>query len=291
MSTTAPDIIFPHLGIYIETLNREFITIGTFSIYWYGFVITLGFVLGCVWAQIEAKRTGQDPKIYSDFLIPYAFIAALVGSRAYFVIFSWDSFRHDLMSIFMLRDGGLAVYGGILATTLASYVFCKKRKVSFWIFTDTAVQGLLIGQMLGRLGNFFNREAFGGHTDSLFAVMFRLDQVRFATPELLQTLINHNGVYYLQVHPTFFYEIFWNLCVFIFILWYRKRKQFDGELLFMYLAFHGMGRFWIESLRADQLTLGATNIAVSQLLSAILVVVGTSAIVMKRIEIKKKTAK
>lgn len=279
MNVHGPDIIFPHLGIYIESLNRVFITIGTLSIYWYGVFITLGFFLGFTWANWEAKRTGQNPEIYLDFTF-YLLVAALIGSRAYYVIFSWDRFRHDLDSIFAIRDGGLAVYGGILAGAATAYIFCKKKNVNFWLFADTGIQGLLIGQMIGRFGNFFNREAFGTFTDSIFAVMLRVDQLRFLAPDLLETTILYNDVYYIQVHPTFFYEAFLNLCLFIFILWYRKRKRFDGELLCFYMIFHGIIRFWVESLRVDQLTLFGTNIAVSQVLSAILVIVGTTAIFM-----------
>ena len=165
------DIRFPHLGIEIEKLGKS-ISIGGFSIAYYGIIIAFGMVCGYLVAAWQAKRTGQDKEMYLDLAL-WDIIFAVIGARVYYVVFSWDYYSKNLKEIINTRGGGLAIYGGVIAGVITTFVFSKVRKVSFMKLLDTACGGLLIGQIIGRWGNFFNREAFGGYTDSLFAMQNR----------------------------------------------------------------------------------------------------------------------
>ena len=264
------DISFVHLGITIENLKNQISVFG-FSIAYYGIIIGIGMLTGIWVAQNDAKRRGQDPDIYLDFAL-YGIIFAIIGARLYYVIFEWDMYKDNLLQIFNLRAGGLAIYGGVIGAVLTLIVFTRKRKVPFFSMADSGVLGLITGQIIGRWGNFFNCEAFGGYTDSLLAMRIKRSLVNenMLNGDVLNHLIVENGVEYIQVHPTFLYESLWNLGLLMFMLWYRKRKKFDGEMLWIYLVGYGLGRFWIEGLRTDQLILFGTGIAVSQGLSLIL---------------------
>lgn len=275
-----PEIWFPHLGIEIDHLSRVAFTVLGKEVYWYGIFIGLGVILGVLLAMKEAKRTGQNPDLYVDFII-YALIFAIIGARLYYVIFSWEYYSAHPAKIFALREGGLAIYGGIIGAVLTAIVYCKKKKVDFWLLADTASPCIAFGQMMGRWGNFFNREAFGGFTDGLFAMRLRLDQVRAGdvSQEVLQHMMNIGGVDYIQVHPTFLYESIWNLCLFLLLVLYRPKKKFGGEILGLYFLGYALGRVWIEGLRTDQLMIG--NFAVSQLLSAALIVASVGFLIWK----------
>lgn len=273
------DISFVHLGITIENLKNQISVFG-FSIAYYGIIIGIGMLTGIWVAQSDAKRRGQDPDIYLDFAL-YGIIFAIIGARLYYVIFEWDMYKDNLLQIFNLRAGGLAIYGGVIGAVLTLIVFTRKRKLSFFSMADSGVLGLITGQIIGRWGNFFNCEAFGGYTDSLLAMRIKRSLVNenMLNADVLNHLIVENGVEYIQVHPTFLYESLWNLGVLMFMLWYRKRKKFDGEMLWIYLAGYGLGRFWIEGLRTDQLILFGTGIAVSQGLSLILVLASVGVLI------------
>ncbi|WP_455958269.1 prolipoprotein diacylglyceryl transferase, partial [Anaerotignum lactatifermentans] len=172
-----PEIWFPNLGIEIDHLSRTAFTVFGQDIYWYGIFIGLGVILGVLLALHEAKRTGQNPDTYLDFII-YAMIIAIIGARLYYVIFSWDFYGQHPEKIFAIRKGGLAIYGGIIGGVLTAIVYSHLKKKSFWVMADTMAPSLILGQMLGRWGNFFNKEAFGGFTDNLFAMRYQLSQVR-----------------------------------------------------------------------------------------------------------------
>lgn len=298
ISMNITDIRFPNLGILLEDVGSG-IHIGQFEIKYYGMIIAAGFLLGLLAAMKEAKRTGQDPELYLDYLL-CMIIPAIAGARLYYVIFSWDYYKEDLMRIFRIREGGLAIYGGVIAGVIVLILFSKIRRQSFWKMTDTICMSLLIGQILGRWGNFFNREAFGGFTENLFAMQIPVDYFKEAgrLGEITRTgLLNYSteavvhgtSVTCIQVHPTFLYESLWNLGVLLLIFFYRKHKKFDGELFAIYLAGYGIGRFWIESLRVDQLQIGSTGLAVSQILSGIMAVTALGAIICQRQKIKKRT--
>lgn len=275
-----PDIWFPNLGIEIEKLSRVAFSVMGKDVYWYGIFIGLGVILGVVFAMLEAKRTKQDPDLYVDFVI-YALIFAIIGARLYYVIFSWDYYSANPAKIFAIREGGLAIYGGIIGAVLTAIVYCKKKKVDFWLLADTACPSIAFGQMMGRWGNFFNREAFGGFTDGIFAMRLRLDQVRpgDVSLEVMEHILNFDGVDYIQVHPTFLYESLWNLCLFLLLVLYRPKKKFGGQIFGLYFLGYALGRVWIEGLRTDQLMIG--GFAVSQLLSAGIIVAAVVFLIWK----------
>lgn len=285
MNTT---IRFPHLGL---TLNpgKSFTVFGI-EIAYYGVIIALGMLAGALVAYREAKKTGQKVDNYIDFTL-YTLIAAIIGARIYYVIFEWDYYSAHPLEIFNLRAGGLAIYGGVLASALTLFIFTKVKKLKFWLMADTAVQGLIIGQIIGRWGNFFNREAFGGYTDSLFAMQLPVSEAKGITQELIEHLVTIDGVSYVQVHPTFLYEGTWNLLLFIGICLYKRHKKFDGEIFAIYLMGYGVGRFIIEGLRTDQLVIKALGgMAASQVLSIILIVLAAAFVIYNRVQLKKRTS-
>ncbi|MDO4941367.1 MAG: prolipoprotein diacylglyceryl transferase [Lachnospiraceae bacterium] len=272
------DIRFPNLNLVFPHVGTGIIVFG-FEIKFYGMIIAFGFLAGLMIAQHEAKRTGQDPEIYLDYLLTMT-IPSIIGARAYYVLFSWDYYKNHLDEIVLTRNGGMAIYGGVLAAIFVLFLFCKVRKYSPRLMADTAVMGLLAGQILGRWGNFFNREAFGGYTDGLFAMQIPVqyffgDRISdLAASDVLDHLVTVGNQSYIQVHPTFLYEGLWNLGVLLFLLWFRKRKKWDGQMMAVYFIGYGIGRFWIEGLRTDSLYFMGTGIRASQLLALILVLIG-----------------
>ncbi len=274
------DICFVHLGIAIQNL-RNSISVFGFRIAFYGIIIGIGMLAGLMVAQADARRRGQDPEVYLDFAL-YGIIFAIIGARIYYVVFEWDYYKENILQVFNLRAGGLAIYGGVIASVITLIVFCRVRRLSFFSMADSSVLGLVTGQIIGRWGNFFNCEAFGGYTDSLLAMRLKLSLVNanMLNEDVLEHVITEQGIQYIQVHPTFLYESLWNLGLLCFMLWYCRRKRFDGEMLAIYLLGYGMGRFWIEGLRTDQLILFQTGIPVSQALSATLVLAALAALVL-----------
>ena len=270
------EISFPNLGIYLKNVGKSIDLFGI-EIAYYGIIIGTAILLGFWIAAREAKRTGQNPENYLDMGI-IGVIAGIVGARLYYVIFSWDMYKDNLLDIFNLREGGLAIYGGVIAAVISVLVLAKVKHLSAPQIFDTIAMALLNGQMLGRWGNFLNREAFGGYTDSLFAMRLPLDAVRSSdvTEQMRRHIERIDGVSYIQVHPTFLYESLWCMVLLIILFAYRKHKKYEGELFLMYLFGYGLGRFWIEGLRTDQLLLPGVGIAVSQLLAGA-IVVGTGA--------------
>lgn len=277
-------IRFPNLGIVIEHLGKS-VSIFGFEIAYYGIIIGIGMLCGIALAAYEAKRTGQDPELYYDFSL-CAIISAIIGCRIYYVAFEWSYYSQHPLEIFNLRQGGLAIYGGIIGGLICLVVFSKIRKSNIRLMADTAVLGLILGQIIGRWGNFCNREAFGGYSDGLLAMQIRIDEAAYTTPELLEKAVTVDGVQYIQVQPTFLYESLWNLCLLILLLIYRRHKKFDGEIFLMYLFGYGIGRFIIEGFRTDQLLLPYIGLPVSQVLSACLVVLSALLIAVARKRMK-----
>ena len=276
------DIAFPHLNLYLENLPKS-ITVFGIPIAFYGMIIGLGVIAGVLMAVREAKVTGQDPEIYWDFSL-YAIFFCIVGSRIYYVIFSWDTYKDNLLEIFNLRHGGLAIYGTVIAAFITAFVYCRRKKIPFFQLCDTGIVGLILGQIIGRWGNFMNREAFGEYTDWLLAMRLPVDAVRGSdiTELMREHMETVDEVSYIQVHPTFLYESLWCLLILVLLIVYRRYKRFNGEIFLVYLAGYGFGRFWIERLRTDQLLLPGTGFPVSQLLAGVLVVASTLLIVYKR---------
>lgn len=264
------EIVFPKLGIDLHVNSTAF-SIGGLDIQWYGILITLGLVLAMIYAFTQVKKYGLNPDRVLDCIIG-GIIGGVVGARAYYVLLNWSDYAGDWKSIFNIRGGGLAIYGGIIGGVLTAIVYCKRKGVNFWLLADTIAPCLAFGQMLGRWGNFFNREAFGGFTNGLLAMRLQVSQVRTSdiSAEVMQHIVNYGGVDYIQVHPTFLYESLWNLCLFLLLIKFRPKKKFDGQVLGLYFLGYALGRVWIEGLRTDQLMFGP--FAVSQLLSGGLII-------------------
>ena len=250
-------VTFPGLGGLEIPLNRVAFHIGSWPVYWYGVIIATGFLLAVLYANHISKRFG----IESDDLIDALFFAvplAIIGARLYYIIFYLDLFRTesgglDLGKMVRIWDGGLAIYGGVIAAVITCFVVCHFKKISFPAFADVGAYGLLIGQCIGRWGNFVNIEAYGGPTD----LPWRMGVYEFV-----------DGAYrYVEVHPTFLYESLWNLLGFLLLVWVGKHwRRFDGQIFLSYVAWYGVGRGFIEGLRTDSLYLFGTGIRVSQLL-------------------------
>lgn len=219
------------------------------EVYWYGIIIALAALLGTGVAMQAAKRKGIDEENVLD-LVLFGLPLAIIGARAYYVIFSWDNYKNNLMRVFDIRGGGLAIHGGIIGAVLVGIIFAKRRNLKFWVLADIAAPSLILGQAIGRWGNYVNGEAHGGPTSLPWGIMV-------------------NGS---KVHPTFLYESLWNLLVFGFLLWYsRNKSETDGEIFLMYLILYSFARFWIEGLRTDSLMWGSLRVAQMISLAIILV--------------------
>lgn len=298
------DIRFPGFGITLNNV-KDGITLFGVDIKFYGIVITIGFMVAYFMSVSYAKKTGQDEELYLDFLL-WLVIPAIAGARIYYVIFSWDEyfgkgkgFGDTLLDIINIRNGGLAIYGGIIAGVIVAIIFVKKKKANIWVMADTIAPGLLAAQAIGRFGNFFNREAFGEYTDSIFRMcipvdyyvnegsLYSLVNSGVITEKMANNLVEYDAMSWISVHPTFLYEALWNVMILVFILIYRKHKKFDGELGLIYVWGYGLGRVWIEGLRSDSLMIAGINMKASQLLAAACVLVASIILVKKRLDFGK----
>ena len=283
-------IDFPNLGIHLPYVIKSFSVFG-YEIALYGITMALGILAGLYVAMWMAKKTGQNPDDYVNIAL-LGIVLGLLGARTYYVVFSWDYYKDHLNEILDFRGGGLALYGSLIGAVLAVLIYCGVKKLKIPLILDTACLGMVTGQVVGRWGNFFNREAFGEYTNNLLAMRLPLDAVR--ATEVTEQMREHaqviDGVTYIQVHPTFLYESLWNLAVLIVlvIITLRHLKRFHGEIFLGYLMLYGIGRFWIEGLRTDQLWFWGTQIAVSQVLAAILAVCSAVLILLFRSRHKKK---
>ncbi len=266
----AGDIAFPNLGIYLSDVPRSFSVFG-FEIVLYGVFIGIGVFTGILLAAHLAKVSGQDADMYWDFAI-YAVFFSIIGARIYYVAFLWDHYKDNLLEIFNLRNGGLAIYGGVIAAFITLFVYCRIKKQNPLLIGDTAISGLILGQAIGRGGNFTNREVFGEYYDGLFSMQLPTAAVR--ARDISENIAAHipEGANYINVHPTFLYESVWNLLVLAALLFYRKHKKFDGELCLLYLGGYGLGRFFIEGIRTDTLFIPGTTVPVSQVLALLMVI-------------------
>jgi phosphatidylglycerol:prolipoprotein diacylglycerol transferase len=224
---------------------------------WYGVLIAAAVVIGTILALREAKKRNVDEDTIIDLLL-FAIPASIIGARLYYVAFSWGNYKNNPMEILNLRGGGLAIHGVIIAGVIVALIFCKKRKISFWTIGDIVAPSLILGQAIGRWGNFANQEAHGGPTNLPWGIIV-------------------DGV---KVHPTFLYESLWNFGLFIFLLYYsRKKSKADGEVFLLYIVLYSVARFFIEGMRTDSLMLGPIRVA--QLISLSTIIIG-SVILYKR---------
>ncbi len=243
-------ISFPGLGLSFNPSRIAF-SIGSKPIYWYGIIIAAGFLLAVYYAMKRADQFGLTQDNIIDMLI-CAVPLAIIGARAYYCIFSWGLYKDDPIRVLYIWEGGLAIYGGVIGAVIGLFIYTKMKKVKTSAILDIGGLGLLIGQSIGRWGNFMNREAFGAETTSF----------------LRMGLTDANGVT-IYVHPTFLYESVWNALGLLILHFYSKRRKFDGQIFLMYLGWYGLGRMFIEGLRTDSLYVGSSNLRVSQLLAGI----------------------
>ncbi|MDD6810830.1 MAG: prolipoprotein diacylglyceryl transferase [Lachnospiraceae bacterium] len=281
------DIAFPHLHLYLENVPKTFSVFG-FQIAWYGVLIGIGIMAGVFLAAHVAKKENVNPDIIWDFII-YAIVFSILGARIYYVVFSWDMYKDNLIQIFNTRNGGMAIYGAVIAAFLTLYVYCRVKKQSFFQIADICVPGLVLGQAIGRWGNFMNREVFGEYTDNLFAMRLPIEAVRSRDISAGIAAQIVDGTNYIQVHPTFLYECVWNLALLCIMMLYRSHKKFTGEIVLLYLGGYGLGRAWIEGIRTDQLYVMGTTIPVSQMLAIVLVVMAIVAEIVIRSRMRKET--
>ena len=283
------DIAFNNLGIYLKDVPSSFSIFG-FEIALYGIIIGIGTIAGFCLALRLAGKSGVKKELVWDYII-WGIIFGVVCARLYYVIFAWDYYKDDFWSIFNIRQGGLAIYGGVIGAFGSMVVFCKIKKTSFTALLDVAVPGLILGQIIGRWGNFFNREVFGGYYDGLLSMQLPYAAVR--NRDVTQEMLDHMYAggpecNFISVHPTFLYEGALNLIVLLIMLIYRKYKKFDGEIALIYLGGYGIVRFIVEGIRTDRLTIGDTNIAISQVVAILCLVFAVVADIVVRVRLTKK---
>ncbi len=259
-------ISFPGLGLEFS-INRVAFSIGSIDIYWYAVIIATGFLLAMLFAFKNAKRFGIDGDRIVDVIF-FAMILGIIGARTYYVAFQWDMYKDNLMEIFNIRGGGLGFYGGIIGGVIGLIIGCKLRGQKILSFLDLAGGAVLIGQGIGRWGNFVNSEAFGSNTNLPWGMTSPkiVSYIERHSEEVMGAVMDPN----VPVHPTFFYESLWcaiGLLVFCYVM---KRRKFDGEMFLFYLGWNGFGRMLIEGLRTDSLMIGPFRI--SQLLGALMFV-------------------
>ena len=261
---------FPGLGWEIP-ISRVAVSIGSLEIYWYGVIIAVGFGLG-LWVYLSHNRScGIHPDEGLDIIL-WSMLGAIVGARAYYVAFQWDHYRDNLKEIFNLRGGGLAIYGGIIGALIVAFIVCRSKKLPMLPVADAAFPGVMLGQAIGRWGNFFNMEAFGTNTtlpwgmtsDTISNYLSRHQAALLAQGVVVDPA--------MPVHPTFLYESLWNLIgVAVLLLWLFPRRSYDGQITLGYTAWYGLGRFFVEGLRTDSLMWG--SVRVSQALGGVLFIV------------------
>lgn len=229
---------------------------------WYGIIISFGIVLASLISIRAAKNRGYTEDLVIDLLL-FAVPISIIGARLYYVAFSWDNYKDNLGDILNIRQGGLAIHGALIAAVIVTIIYAKIKKISFWTIADILAPGIILGQGIGRWGNFVNQEAHGGPTDLPWGIMIEGQ----------------------KVHPTFLYESLWNLVVFGFLLWFRKNKsKVKGETFLLYIALYSVGRYFIEGLRTDSLMFGSFRIA--QLISLASILGALVIFVVRRKKIK-----
>ena len=230
---------------------------------WYGLLIATAVMIGALIAMKEAGRKGIKEETLIDFLL-FAVPVAIIFARLYYVIFSWGYYSENPGQILNIRGGGLAIHGAVIGGALVAIVFTRIKKLNFWTLADVSAPSLILGQAIGRWGNFANQEAHGGPTDLPWGIMV-------------------DGV---KVHPTFLYESLWNLLVFLFLIWYRKKSKVEGEIFLLYVILYSVARFFIEGLRTDSLMLGPFRVA--QLISVLTIAVGGAVLFSRKKAAEKK---
>lgn len=241
--------------------------LGPFSVHWYGVIMGSAFLLGSLLAARQAKKMGINPDHIWNMLM-WILPSAILGARTYYVLFEWEQYKGSLYDIIAVWEGGLAIHGGLIGGTIAGVLYARKHQLAILKMADILAPSIILGQAIGRWGNFMNQEAHGGPVSEAFISKF---------PAFIKNQMFINGQYY---HPTFIYESLWNLGVFAFLLFYRGKKKLDGEVALLYLGLYSTGRFFIEGLRTDSLMLGPLRVA--QFVSLTLFVLSISFFIYKR---------
>ena len=260
---------FPGLGLSFS-INRVAFEILGKEVYWYGIIIATGLILGAAFSVYEGKRVGLPDDTMMDIAL-YATPIAIICARIYFVAFNFKDYKGNLPSVFAIWEGGIAIYGAIIGGVSTAYIYCKIKNIKFSRVFDVGAFGLLIGQIIGRWGNFVNVEAYGSETN----LPWRME------------IMNVEAGRLMSVHPTFLYESLWNLAGFIGLLIYRKHKKFDGEIFLLYATWYGLGRMWIEQLRVDSLPYSA-NFKISQIVAVFSALIGLTILTYFYNKIKKE---
>ena len=279
------DIAFPNLNIFIKTLKNSLV-IGNYTIAYYGIIIAVAMLVGFyVATKVAGKLKINDDILYDIFII--LIVLGIIGARIYYIMFKWDYYSIRPHEILDIRAGGLAVFGGIILVIIGIAVYCFVKKINFIKILDVTAVGAVIGQAIGRYGNFFNMEAFGDYTNNIFAMRMRAEYISRDVMSVghVANLINKDGIQYVQAHPTFFYESTLNIILFIVLLYIVfKKHKFDGQLIATYFIGYGVIRFFVESLRTDSLMLG--DYKISQIVAVVIFVTGIAIYVMNYKKIK-----
>ncbi|MFT8321119.1 MAG: prolipoprotein diacylglyceryl transferase [Bacillus sp. (in: firmicutes)] len=246
----------------IQPLNRVAVELGPFTVYWYGIIIGIGILMGWLILRRESKKLGISQEIFADLLI-LAIPISIISARIYYVLFEWDYYSENPGDIIAIWNGGIAIHGAIIGGVITTIFFTRKRGVSFWKLTDILAPSIILGQAIGRWGNFFNQEAYGTEVTRLFLENFYL-------PDFIINQMYINGSYY---HPTFLYESLWDIVGFVLLVVLRKYPLNRGEIFLSYLVWYSIGRFFVEGLRTDSLML-TNSLRVAQVIS--LVLIGTA---------------
>jgi phosphatidylglycerol---prolipoprotein diacylglyceryl transferase len=254
----------------IQPLNPLAIDLGPFQVHWYGVIIVTGLALALWLAMREAERRDLQKEIFADLML-WAIPIAIISARLYYVIFEWDYYSQNLSQIPKIWEGGIAIHGALIGSVATAYFFTKSRGVSFWKLADIAAPSIILGQAIGRWGNFMNQEAHGGEVTRSFLENLYL-------PEFIINQMYIGGTYY---HPTFLYESIWNILGFVLLLSLRKVNLRRGELFLTYVIWYSIGRFFVEGLRTDSLML-TEYLRIAQTISIFLIVFAVALITYRR---------
>lgn len=259
-----------------EALSRIAFELGPITVYWYGLIILTGAMIGLWLANKEAARKNLQEDTITN-LVLWAFPISIVSARLYYVIFEWNHYSQNLSDIIKIWEGGIAIHGALIGAVAAAVVYAKKKKLSFWFLADIVAPSLILGQAIGRWGNFMNQEAHGGPVTRGFLEGLSL-------PEFIINQMYIDGQYY---HPTFLYESMWNIIGFVILLFLRKVKLKTGELFLSYVIWYSIGRFFIERLRTDSLMLTET-LRMAQVISILLIFLAIGLVWYRRVSNPKK---
>ncbi|MFS0783625.1 prolipoprotein diacylglyceryl transferase [Bacillus sp. 1P06AnD] len=256
----------------IQPINPIALDLGPITVHWYGVIIGLGLLLGLWLALRESDRRGLTKETFLDMIL-FAVPISIICARIYYVTFEWDYYSAHPGDIIKIWNGGIAIHGALIGAVLTAFVFCRIKKISFWKMADIAAPSVLLGQAIGRWGNFINQEAFGGEVSRQFLENLMI-------PDWIINQMYIDGVYY---HPTFLYESLWNFVGVIILLLLRKVNLRRGEIFLTYLIWYSIGRYFIEGMRTDSLML-TSNLRMAQVISIVLIVVSIATLIFRRVK-------